>query len=263
MELLFQSQNGVAIPQKDQPFTFPPFFLSEADATWTCDACGEIRPEYKKRIDRWVKQRCRCQKDAAMRAEKERLLQEQRTAMIKATYGWLGPNWSDNLSGKTFERFDRSRQPEGYDSALLFCDLLEGNLILHGTYGTGKTHLLAAICNHLRAEGRASHFTTAPNLFGAIQEAITYGQDCNKYINLAVSAPLLVIDDIDKVKWSEFREDKYFLILDKRTIAGLPTAISTNRLEDLESYVGGAVASRLAIGQIAVEMNGQDYRRLL
>jgi DNA replication protein DnaC len=69
-----------------------------------------------------------------------------------------------------------------------------------------------------------------------------------------------VIDDVEKAKHSEFTEEVYFEIVDERTKAGRPIAISTNRLGDLEQYVGGAVCSRLSIGQIAVEMMGADYR---
>jgi DNA replication protein DnaC len=71
---------------------------------------------------------------------------------------------------------------------------------------------------------------------------------------------LLVIYDLDKAKHSEFREEIYFEIIDERVKAGRPIAISTNRLDAIEDYVGGAVCSRLKIGQIPVEMRGVDYR---
>ena len=42
--------------------------------------------------------------------------------------------------------------------------------------------------------------------------------------------------------------------------AELPTAISTNRIDELADDVGSAVCSRLKVGQIAVEMRGADDR---
>lgn len=258
MDFLAQAQ----ISQK--PFGQPPFFRTEQEAIRDCEQCGSIAPRYSKSIGRWVRQQCPCQQEAKRKAEQEELGRQIKVSLVRRTYRWLGGDWSDeDLFMKTFANFDQSMQPEGYVEALSFADEPTGTLILHGPFGTGKTHLLAAICNALRERGKESRFTTAPNLFGAIQEAINFKKDHNEYVRLASTTPLLVIDDIDKAKWSEFREEKYHAIIDSRVKRGLPTAISTNRVEDLEKFVGGAVASRLMIGQIAVEMAGFDYRKLL
>ena len=53
-----------------------------------------------------------------------------------------------------------------------------------------------------------------------------------------------MIDDIDKAKHNDFREEIYFSSIDARTNAELPTAISTNRIDDIADYVGGVVCSR-------------------
>jgi DNA replication protein DnaC len=133
---------------------------------------------------------------------------------------------------------------------------------LYGSFGTGKTHLLAAVCNAilLYAPPITSLFTTAPKLFNAIQERIQEREGYWGLIERAIATPLLVIDDIDKAKYSQFREEIYFAILDERVKARLPTAISTNRLSALTEYVGGSVCSRLKVGQVAAEMIGDDYR---
>lgn len=138
----------------DLPFTFPPFYLTEEEAVWTCETCGEIRPAYRNSIKRWCKQECPCQKEAKRREEEAVERKKRQEIMVKMTYKWLGHNWSDiEMAMKTFENFDRSRQAEGFDAASLFTETLEGTLVLHGVFGTGKTHLLAAVCNRLRACG--------------------------------------------------------------------------------------------------------------
>jgi DNA replication protein len=109
----------------------------------------------------------------------------------------------------------------------------------------------------------ASLFTTAPELFAAIQQYIACNDDYYKLVERAARTQLLVIDDIDKAKHTDFREEIYFAIIDKRVNRGLPTAISTNRLDELANFVGGAVASRFQVGQIAIAMNGADYRKEL
>lgn len=235
------------------------------EVVYTCDACGQDVPGYQlKSTGRYVRATCICVKEREAReaeaARKLAWLQGQ----VTYTYSWLGQRWTDTpLKEKTFENFQKELQIDAYEMCRLYCLELEGALILHGTFGTGKTHLLAAICNELRIRGFSSRFTTAPKLFRAIQERIQKNEDYYDLIHKACTAPLLVIDDIDKAKPSEFREEIYFEIIDERTKAGLPIAITTNKLADLADYVGDAARSRLSIGQIAVEMVGADYRMKL
>ncbi len=234
---------------------------------WTCSTCGVMEPiaiTYGSKM-RYVRRSCECEK--LVREEKER--EEQRLAWFNwqrtRTYSWLGERGSDTaLLEKTFANFDASRQQRAYEMCRLFADQPSGSLVLHGTFGTGKTHLLAAVCNALLIDKRfTSVFTTSPKLFAAIQARIAAHEGYTNIIDNAIKAPLLVLDDIDKAKHTEFREEIYFEIIDERVKAGRTTAISTNRLDALAEYVGGAVCSRLKVGQIAVEMSGDDYREQL
>lgn len=197
--------------------------------------------------------------DFIMRERKEeeaRLLQ----ARFRNTYLWLGSTWGDGLKAKTLKNFDASRQPQAVEAVNIFLNDLNGTLIFYGSFGVGKTHLLAALCNALIEKGETPRFATSPNLFTAIQQRIRNNQDYNDIIVSAATSKLLILDDVDKAKWSEFREEIYFAIIDTRVNRGLPTALSTNRLTELASFMGGAVASRLSIGQLAVEMKGEDQR---
>lgn len=232
------------------------------EVAFVCEYCGnDVQAYHLQGNGRYVRGRCICVKEREKReAEAARRL-AWLTDQLNFTYAWLGKHWTDApLKEKTFETFQAARQQAAFDMSRLFCVEMEGALILHGTYGTGKTHLLAAICNEVRLRSVSSRFTTAPKLFRAIQERIYRNEDYYELIHRAVSAPLLVIDDVDKAKPSEFREEIYFEIIDERTKAGLPIAISTNRLSELATFVGGAACSRLSIGQIAVEMTGDDFR---
>jgi DNA replication protein DnaC len=208
---------------------------------------------------------CPCQEKEKERKEKEERRQEWVGMQASRIYSWLGSRWSDpSLAKKTFENFDAARQPEAYRLTQSYAANPDGTLVLYGTFGTGKTHLLAAVCNEaIMKHGKTSLFATSPELFGAIQQKIAHNEDYYELVERAIKTPLLVIDDIDKSKWSEFREEIYFAIIDKRTKRELPTAISTNRLDQLASFVGGAVCSRLQIGQIAIPMDGEDYREEL
>jgi DNA replication protein DnaC len=236
------------------------------EATWECATCGCIEPRaydvdgilHYSRVNM-----CPCQIAAKERQEQEQRQQQWRETEMKQTYGWLGSHWENSaLSKKRFESFKADKQPEAYETARVYAQSPKGTLVLYGSFGTGKTHLLSAVCNEALAKHNVtSLFALAPDLFGAIQWRIQHNEEYASLIDQAGRVRLLVIDDIDKAKWTEFREEVYLSIIDKRVNRELPTAISTNRLDELASFVGGAVASRLQIGQIAVEMAGADYRK--
>lgn len=236
------------------------------EATWQCETCGPVKPhgyDVKGVIHYSRVSACRCQIEAKERKEKERQHQQWLETQVKQTYGWLGSRWENSaLNKKSFETFKPDKQPEAYETARCYAMSPKGTLILYGSFGTGKTHLLSAVCNEaLVKHNVTSLFALAPDLFGAIQWRMQHNEEYASLIDQAARVRLLVIDDIDKAKWTEFREEVYLSIIDKRVNRELPTAISTNRLDELASFVGGAVASRLQIGQIAVEMIGADYRK--
>lgn len=237
------------------------------DATWTCAICGEVAPAPLNfgGVLRYGKRKCACQE----REEREKQRAEQQRVFLEAqanhTYCWLGRRWSDpSLRAKTFETFDVSRQPGAFEVVQMFIEDMCGTLVLYGDYGTGKTHLLASLCNAvLTRKNITSLFAPAPILFWAIQARMQEDQGYDDLLEKAIKTRLLVIDDIDKAKWSEFREQIYYTIIDERVKAGRPIAISTNRLDALADYVGGAACSRLKIGQMPAEMVGADYREEL
>lgn len=243
-----------------------------------CSQCGVIEPEVEQfecNGETWyslVRGECRCEQAA----REEQRLQEERRERLRLAYETF--RWTESdcaylhlvvseplfppLALKRFHDFEQKSQPEAFDAAYAFAERPVGTLILHGGFGTGKTHLAAAICNELREERQQrSCFCTAPELFLALARCMRKGEDETELLYHARTAPVLVLDDVDKAKHSEYREQVYFDILNPRTDAGLPTVITTNKLEELERYVGGAVYSRLCLQQIAVEMIGNDYRK--
>jgi DNA replication protein DnaC len=231
------------------------------EKTWMCPTCGAVPPIAL--AGGWYARRlCRCER-AAFDAEQLRLLQEERRQVrIALTYAWLGHAWSEpGLSGKIFATFRGERQPEAYELAQAFAADPTGTLALYGDFGTGKTHLLAAIANEVTAAGGTCRFASVVSLFEAVQERIQAGQDYHELVRKAIQAPLLVLDDLDKLKPSEFREETLYKILNGRCNAGLPLAISSNTApNNLERWVGSAGRSRLMQGLIPVPMRGPDYR---
>jgi DNA replication protein DnaC len=248
------------------PTTPPP-----AELYWECETCGPIEP-YANPLGHWQRRSCVCQRRAKQElAEAERRaawLHEQRTY---AYGGWLGKQWVNPevvayLNTLRFDNYDASRFPLAFKRAQEFALVPHGNLIIYGWYGVGKTHLEAAIANCLREKESPiiCLFASAPQFFMAYEEARFSEGTTNHHALLrrAISADILILDDVDKYKHTETREDLYYTIIDERYLSAKPTILSMNNLDGLPRYIGEAACSRLSRGLVTIKMvGGTDYRQ--
>lgn len=265
-------------------FTIPEWMFDErphlvsrdnpAQLRYVCQECGIVEP--KPVANGFIRRECACERamrdnlaHEQFRQETQAILAVQKTAR---TYTWLGGQ-EDDLASKTFDSFTESYQPKAYQEAKAFAeriiraraysDTARGNLVLMGSYGTGKTHLAAACLNLLRAQCIPCLFCTAQELFNTL-----YSRDFDGKLHLldqAGSTPLLVLDELDKLYVRQETDGAYqkrtlFDILDKRYKRKLPTIITTNEQKDLGTWLDGATISRLYERITAVPMNGTDYR---
>lgn len=234
---------------------------------WTCEVCGPVPPFFVPfGAGHWTRGTCECGR-ARREAEEQRQRIEAWTVQQAArTFSWLGKGWEDTgLAKRTFETFDRKRQARGYKVARAFVAQVAagkpGNLGLHGSLGTGKTHLVAAIANALREEHHmGSLFAPAAKLHAAYLDRLNHNEDHWQLIKQAIATPLLIIDDIDKPKQTETRTELYYMIFDERNKAGRPVVLTTNRLDTLPDLLGEAACSRFMEGLQMVEMVGGDIR---
>lgn len=253
-------------------------------AIWTCSTCG-ISPQPRQFANGFVPGKCPCQVERIQREREEAHAAEQRKAQMQhiqaqcaKCYTWLGSQWSGiGLEDATFQTFNRALQPEGFAAAVDFSESLQGNLVFWSdrSWGTGKTHLAAAICNHLLAQNVSCRFTTAQGLFDAFAARMDDHQGYSDLLAQASKTPLLVIDDLDKVHMtsSGYKLTVFFEVLNQRYLRHVPTVITTNtRVQvtaddviGLSDYVGRAIASRMCDtangGLTVIEMSGEDYRR--
>lgn len=261
-------------------FEARPHLVSRDDPkslSYVCQECGLIEP--KMVANGYIRRRCACEKalyeqvsHAEFKAESQAAVDLQKT---NRTYTWLGEA-EDDLTGKTFESFTRQYQIKAYDEcvnwtkrfieARQYNDTFSLNVLLMGGYGTGKTHLAAAILNTLRAQCIPCLFCTAQGFFNVL-----YGKDFDGKLHLieqAAMTPLLVIDELDKLYVRVDTDGAYqkrtlFDILDKRYKRRLPTIMTTNEQSDLGMWLDGATISRLYERVTALPMNGTDYRTRL
>jgi DNA replication protein DnaC len=137
-------------------------------------------------------------------------------------------------------------------------------LVLTGKYGSGKTHLAAAIANYRQMLNEEVMFITVPDLMDYLRT--TYGSDADVSFNHRFqkvrNVPLLVLDDLGTENPSAWAKEKLFQIIDYRYVARIPTVITTGKtIEDIDERLRVRLLdSRRAI-IFAITARGYALRR--
>jgi DNA replication protein DnaC len=178
----------------------------------------------------------------------------------------------DELKHFTLESFnpqgrvgysERERQSleRAHTHATLFTENRRGWLLLQGGYGSGKTHLAAAIANRCAEIGIPTLFLTVPDLLDTLRFAFD-AQDVTfeERFEEIRQAPLLILDDFGTQNATPWAQEKLFQILNHRYINRLPLVVTTNlALEQIE----GRIRSRLCDPELVTRaiILAPDYRR--
>jgi len=135
-----------------------------------------------------------------------------------------------------------------------------GWLTLAGGYGVGKTMLIYAALNHLADRGIYGRYVMMPELLNELRDAIgteLYGERLRRLI----AAPILAVDELDKIRDSPFVDDVLNAIFLARYQgrAQYGTIIGYNL--DGAARIPSFLASRIRDGRFhLVEMGGADVR---
>jgi DNA replication protein DnaC len=126
---------------------------------------------------------------------------------------------------------------EGLDISKEYAQSPEGWLAFFGDYGSGKTHLAAAISNYRFHRGLPVLFVVVPDLLDHLratfspQSAVSF----DKRFEEVRRAPFLVLDDLGTESATPWAREKLYQIFDYRYNARLPTVITTSvPLEELD-----------------------------
>ena len=177
----------------------------------------------------------------------------------------------EELKGLTFESFEpRGRTGLGemqaeslqmaFNQARHYAQNLNGWLLLRGGYGSGKTHLAAAIANFAVEMGVPTLFLTVPDLLDMLRfsfdsEDTTFERRFEEIRN----APLLVLDDFGTQSATAWAQEKLFQIINFRYINKLALVVTTNlSLDEIEPRI----RSRLKDPELVTDVRIQapDYR---
>jgi DNA replication protein DnaC len=96
-------------------------------------------------------------------------------------------------------------------------------------YGNGKTHLAAAIANHVANKGEPVLFVVVPDLLDHLRSAFNpnSGVRYDKAFDEVKTAPLLVLDDLGTESATAWAREKLYQLFNYRYNARLPTVITT------------------------------------
>jgi DNA replication protein DnaC len=149
-----------------------------------------------------------------------------------------------------------------YERAYEYALEPKGWLILKGGYGSGKTHLAAAIANHRLALGHPVLFINTPDLLDHLrttfnpESTVSYDERFDQ----VRTSPLLILDDLGTQSNSEWAQEKLYQIFNYRYNAKLPTVITTNlELEAIEIRMRSRMVDP-GLAQI-IHISAPDFRR--
>lgn len=144
-----------------------------------------------------------------------------------------------------------------------------GTIVLHGSTGSGKTHLAVSVLREFVKKFKANNrydaiFITAPELLLKIRGVFgsNNGVDCEEdLVDKYSTVPFLILDDIGAEKSTEWSITTLYLIIDRRNREMLPTIYTTNLSgTEIEAHLGQRIGSRLADAKnITIQM--PDYRK--
>ena len=183
----------------------------------------------------------------------------------------LGNMEFELLRQMTFDNFDykrvnllaeeRKNLEQAYNIAGDFARSPNGWLVFLGDNGCGKTHLAAAIANHLKNEGKPVLFIIVTDLLDHLRS--TFGPESRiSYDTLfekVKNAPVLILDDFGEQSATPWAQEKLYQLINYRYNARLATVITTCfSLDEIESRI----SSRMMDPSLSLVFNimAPDYR---
>ena len=138
-----------------------------------------------------------------------------------------------------------------------------GWLVLLGDYGTGKTHLAAAIANQRDKNGESPMFVLVPDLLDHLRATFNPNSSVryDRLFDQVKSSSLLVLDDLGTQSATPWAREKLYQILNHRYNAQLPTIItSAQKIDEIDPRI----RSRMLDGRLCdiFEISAPAFRVL-
>jgi len=207
-----------------------------------CD-CGQAKKHWQQ-----VDAEKRAEEEERKRREEQQRIQERINKLIKDS-GLRG-----RFLNRTFETFHVNEvNKHAYKIAKDYADNFSAmlpkksadgmvlppekepnGLFFTGNYGTGKTHLAAAISNQLLRQGVPVICMTMIDLLARIKQTYDRSDEATEadIMRIYEEVPLLVIDDIGSEQPTEWGSTTIYAIVNARYEAYMPVVVTTNYAGD-------------------------------
>jgi DNA replication protein DnaC len=132
---------------------------------------------------------------------------------------------------------DQRSLERAFEAARQFSESPEGWLVLTGSYGSGKTHLAAAVANFRASQGQPVTFVVVPDLLDHLRATFSPSSDTSydRRFEQIRGAPVLILDDLGTQAMTPWVKEKLYQLFNYRYNAALPTVITTaDPLEDID-----------------------------
>lgn len=232
----------------------------------TCNKCGRIYDYVKFDNGQEVRNGCDCEMIAL--AKQSTANYHKRINRIKANRVFKQSIINDDLKDATFGNYEPTNDMLAKAKGL--CMRYANNfdldnkqsLLLHGSYGTGKSHLSMAIVKSVKGKGYSVLYMNVPQLITTYKSTFKNAnadmteRDLDKII---ADVDLLVLDDYG-TSLTSYGIGKMFEVMESRT--GKHNIITTNNTskELTANKDFSKLFSRLMKNTTVVNMNGEDYR---
>ncbi len=115
-----------------------------------------------------------------------------------------------------------------------------GWIVFTGPFGSGKTHLAAAIANYRASSGFPPLFISVPDFLDHLRATFSPNSatSYDRMFEEVRSAPLLILDDLGTQSMTPWVREKLYQLFNYRYYGELPTVITTiETLEELDSRI--------------------------
>lgn len=193
---------------------------------------------------------CECKLQEKMLRRKDELL---RLSNLQSFQEKTFANFNPDIPGVRaayFRAIEYARRPQGW-------------LFFLGGFGSGKTHLAAAIASEAINYNFEVLFTVVPDLLDHLratfgpQSEISYDERFETVRNV----PLLILDDLGTENTTPWAREKLFQIVNHRYNCALPTVFTSNQdLDRLDPRICSRLCDTALCERIVIEAG--DYRKL-
>lgn len=137
-------------------------------------------------------------------------------------------------------------------------------LLIYGSSGTGKDHLLVAMAKSAIRAGHIAKRICGPELFRVMRDAMTSGEESRRLEGLKYPSLLIISDPLPPVgALTPYQASVLYEILDHRWQNRKATwcSINVSGSDEADQRLGAAIVDRLQDGAIVIKCDWPSYRK--